>query len=158
MQDGVSSGVHFGLTSGVITTLGLIVGLHSGTHSELAVLGGIVTIAVADGLSDALGIHIAKEAEQRHSTRHVWHATLATFAAKFGMAATFVVPVLLLPLSLAIVASIAWGLLVIALLSLVMARAQQQRPLPVVAEHVGIALLVVIVTHYVGDWVARTFA
>jgi hypothetical protein len=28
----------------------------------------------------------------------------------------------------------------------------------VVAEHVGIALLVVIVTHYVGDWVARTFA
>lgn len=158
MQDGVSSGVHFGLTSGVITTLGLIVGLHSGTHSELAVLGGIVTIAVADGLSDALGIHIAKEAEQRHSTRHVWHATLATFVAKFGMAATFVVPVLLLPLSLAIVASIAWGLLVIALLSLVMARAQHQRPLPVVAEHVGIALLVVIVTHYVGDWVARAFA
>jgi hypothetical protein len=94
MQDSVSSGVHFGLTSGVITTLGLIVGLHSGTHSELAVLGGIVTIAVADGLSDALGIHIAKEAEQRHSTRHVWHATLATFVAKFGMAATFVVPVL----------------------------------------------------------------
>jgi VIT1/CCC1 family predicted Fe2+/Mn2+ transporter len=63
-----------------------------------------------------------------------------------------------LPLTLAIVASIAWGLLVIALLSLVMARAQHQRPLPVVAEHVGIALLVVIVTHYVGDWVARTFA
>ncbi len=157
MRDGVSSGVHFGLTSGVITTLGLIVGLHSGTHSALAVIGGIVTIAVADALSDALGIHIAKEAERRHTARHVWQATLATFAAKFLMASTFVLPVLLLPLDMAILASVTWGLLVIALLSVVMARSQGARPMPVVFEHVGIALLVVVVTHFVGDAVARIF-
>ena len=157
MREGVSSGVHFGLTSGVITTLGLIVGLHSGTHSALAVIGGIVTIAIADALSDALGIHIAKEAENRHSPAHVWSATLATFAAKFAMASTFVVPVLLLSLDLAILVSVAWGLLVIAVLSLAMARAQGARPLPVVLEHVGITLLVVVVTHYVGDAVARLF-
>lgn len=157
MRDGVSSGIHFGLTSGVITTLGLIVGLHSGTRSELAVIGGIVTIAIADALSDALGIHIAKEAEQRHTARHVWLATLATFAAKFSMASTFVVPVLLLPFDLAILASVVWGLLVIALLSVMMARAQGARWLPVVGEHVGIALLVVVVTHFVGDAVARIF-
>ena len=45
-------GLSFGLTSGVITTLGLIVGLASGTESKLAVIGGIITIAVADALSD----------------------------------------------------------------------------------------------------------
>ena len=157
MRDGVSSGVHFGLTSGVITTLGLIVGLHSGTHSALAVIGGIVTIAIADALSDALGIHIAKEAERRYSVRHVWQATLATFVAKFAMASTFVVPVLLLPLEVAILASVAWGLLVIALLSLMMARSRGVRPWPVVVEHVGIALLVVVVTHFVGDAVGRIF-
>lgn len=43
------TGVHFGLTSGVITTLGLMVGLHSGTHSLRAVAGGILTIAIAAG-------------------------------------------------------------------------------------------------------------
>jgi vacuolar iron transporter family protein len=54
-------GLSFGLTSGVITTLGLIVGLHAGTHSRAAVLGGIFTIAIADSLFDALGIHLAEE-------------------------------------------------------------------------------------------------
>ena len=61
MKRAVTTGVSFGLTSGTITTLGLIVGLHAGTHSRLAVIGGILTIAVADALSDALGMHIAEE-------------------------------------------------------------------------------------------------
>ena len=54
-------GFSFGLTSGIITTLGLMVGLHAGTHSRLAVIGGILTIAIADAFSDALGIHISEE-------------------------------------------------------------------------------------------------
>ena len=32
MRESVKTGISFGLTSGVITTLGLMVGLHSGTH------------------------------------------------------------------------------------------------------------------------------
>ena len=52
----------FGLTSGVITTLGLMVGLHAGTHSMPAVLGDS-TIALADAMSDALGIHVAEESK-----------------------------------------------------------------------------------------------
>ncbi|MDI6733408.1 MAG: hypothetical protein QME51_05200, partial [Planctomycetota bacterium] len=60
MNHSIKTGFSFGSTSGVITTLGLMVGLHSGTHSKFAVLGGIVTIAVADAFSDALGIHISE--------------------------------------------------------------------------------------------------
>ncbi len=56
MKESLNTGISFGLTSGVITTLGLIVGLHSGTHSKLAIIGGIITIAIADAFSDALGI------------------------------------------------------------------------------------------------------
>ena len=41
-------GLSFGITSGIITTLGLMVGLHSGTHSKVTVIGGILTIAIAD--------------------------------------------------------------------------------------------------------------
>jgi hypothetical protein len=64
MKIQVRKGVSFGLTSGVITTLGLIVGLHSGTHSKIAVISGILTIAIADAMSDALGMHISEESEQ----------------------------------------------------------------------------------------------
>jgi len=54
MRAPLRSGISFGLTSGVITTLGLMVGLQSGTQSRLAVVGGVLTIAIADALSDAL--------------------------------------------------------------------------------------------------------
>lgn len=51
---GAPTGVFFGATSGVITTVGLIAGLYAGTESVVAVLGGILVIAVADAMSDAL--------------------------------------------------------------------------------------------------------
>ncbi len=51
---GARTGVFFGATSGVITTVGLIAGLYAGTESVVAVLGGILVIAVADAMSDAL--------------------------------------------------------------------------------------------------------
>ena len=40
-NDGARTGLYFGATSGVITTTGLIAGLHAGTESVVAVLGGI---------------------------------------------------------------------------------------------------------------------
>ena len=48
MNHSLRVGFSFGLTSGLITTLGLMVGLSSGTHSKLVVIGGILTIAIAD--------------------------------------------------------------------------------------------------------------
>ncbi len=157
MAHAMTTGIHFGLTSGVITTLGLMVGLNSGTHSTLAVIGGIVTIAIADAMSDAMGIHIAKEAENRHSHRDVWIATLSTFAAKFVMSIVFIVPILLFELDTAVMVSVVAGLAVLAALSYVIARDQGESPWHSIVEHVGIAIVVIILTHYVGVGVAYLF-
>ncbi len=51
---GARTGVFFGASSGVITTVGLIAGLYAGTESVVAVLGGILVIAIAHAMSDAL--------------------------------------------------------------------------------------------------------
>jgi len=64
-------GFSFGLTSGVITALGLMVGLNAGTHSRLAVIGGILTLAIADSFSDALGIHFSEEFPKRKSGKRL---------------------------------------------------------------------------------------
>ena len=61
MNTQIRKGLGFGLTSGVITTLGLIVGLDASTGSRFAILAGILAIAVSDSLSDALGMHISEE-------------------------------------------------------------------------------------------------
>ena len=150
----LNKGISFGLTSGAITTLGLMVGLNSETKSAAVVVGGIVTIAVADAFSDALGIHVAEEGENRHTPREVWRSTAATFLTKFGFAMTFLVPVLLLPLATAIMVSVAWGLSVLAALSYIIAKNQRERPWKVIGEHLGVAVLVIGIAHFLGDWIA----
>lgn len=156
-SDGARTGLFFGATSGVITTVGLLTGLYAGTGDVAAVLGGILVIAVADAMSDALGIHLAEEADPNTTTQHVWSATITTFFAKFIFAASFAVPLLLLPLQTAVIVSVGWGMLVITVLSYFLARSQNERPLPIIAEHLGIAILVVVLSHFIGAWVGATF-
>jgi len=158
MKRAVTTGVSFGLTSGTITTLGLIVGLHAGTHSRLAVVGGILTIAVADALSDALGMHVAEESRADRTSRQIWLATFATFVTKFFMALSFLVPILVLELGSAIVLSVVWGFSIITLLSWALARAQRVSPWKVIGEHLLIAAVVVATTHLLGDWLATIYA
>jgi VIT1/CCC1 family predicted Fe2+/Mn2+ transporter len=154
----IKKGVFFGLTSGVITTLGLMVGLSEGTHSRLAVIGGICTIAIADALSDALGIHISEESENRHSTKEIWAATISTFLSKFLLALTFLIPVLLFSLHTAIFVGIAWGALVLLLLSYKMASDSGAKPWSVIAEHLLIAILVIIIACLTGKGIGAIFA
>jgi len=154
MKGSWRTGISFGLTSGVITTLGLMVGLHSGTHSKLVVLGGILTIAIADSFSDALGIHISEESKNIHTEKQIWAATVSTFVSKLLFALTFVIPVMLFELSTAVVVSVVWGLGMLSLLSYHIGRSQGGKPWGVVAEHLLIALAVITATHFVGNWIA----
>lgn len=157
MNPSFKTGFSFGVTSAIITTLGLIVGLHSGTHSKLVVLGGIIIIAIADAFSDALGIHISEEAENKHSLKEIWQSTISTFFAKFLFTLTFIIPILFLPLSKAIIVSIIWGLSLLALFSYSIAKEQKVNPWGAVGEHLLIALVVIAITHYAGDWISATF-
>ena len=157
LSHSLKTGLCFGLTSGVITTLGLMVGLSAGTNSKLAVIGGILTIAIADAFSDALGIHVSEESENVHTAAEIWQSTIATFISKFGFALTFLIPVLLLDLGMAIKVSILWGGLVLSVLSYSLGRSQKENPWKVVFEHIFIATIVVILTHFVGEGIASTF-
>ncbi|MCX6818618.1 MAG: hypothetical protein NT129_01300 [Candidatus Aenigmarchaeota archaeon] len=158
MKESLKLGFSFGITSGVITTLGLIIGLDAGTHSVLAVLGGIITIAVADAFSDSLGIHISQETKDGHKDKDIWESMLSTFAAKFFIALSFVVPFLLLSLSDAIIISVIWGLSLLSVLSYYIARVGKEKAWQVIAEHLVIAIVVIIIAHFVGDWISVVFA
>ncbi len=151
------TGLCFGLTSGIITTLGLMVGLQSGTNSTLAVAGGVVTIAIADAFSDALGIHISKESENHHTQKEIWEATLSTFLSKFLFALTFLIPLLIFDLLTAIIVSVIYGLSLLAILSYIISIDRKETSGKVITEHLLIAVVVIIITHFVGDWVSVLF-
>ncbi|MGR3318841.1 MAG: hypothetical protein ACUZ8O_10235 [Candidatus Anammoxibacter sp.] len=108
-------------------------------------------------MSDALGIHIAKEAEGTTTKKNVWVATISTLITKMVMALSFIVPVLLCELTKAIIIGVIWGLVVLTILSYKLAKSQNNKPVMVIAEHLGIAVFVVIATHYVGEVVSALF-
>jgi VIT1/CCC1 family predicted Fe2+/Mn2+ transporter len=157
IKQSLKTGFSFGLTSGIITTLGLMVGLEAGTESKMVVVGGILTIAVADAFSDALGIHLSQESENRYSFRSIWESTFATFMAKFFVALTFVIPVLFFSLTTAVIISIVWGLSLLGIFSYYLARLEKIKPWHVIGEHLSIAVLVIIITHFVGNYIKLIF-
>ncbi len=150
MKQALVKGGSFGLTSGIITTMGLLVGLHSGTHSRIAVAGGIATIAVADAFSEAFGMHVSQESTPGATPLQIWLAAGATFASKFVFAASFLLPVVLLDLPVAVLVSIVWGLGLLSLASYWMARSNGTPPWKSILEHLLIALVVIVANHFVG--------
>jgi vacuolar iron transporter family protein len=151
-------GFSFGITSGIVTTLGLIVGLNSGTHSQVTVIGGILTIAIADSFSDALGIHISEESEGKHTEKEIWQSTISTFIAKFVFASIFIFPILFFKLSTAIIISIILGLSLLSILSFLLSRKQNTNAWKVVLEHLTVASVVILLAHYAGVWIASVFS
>lgn len=157
MRHSIEVGVSFGLTSGVITTLGLMVGLNSGTSSQIAVIGGILTIAIADSFSDGLGIHISEESENVHTKKEIWESTISTVVVKFIIASSFLIPVLLLTLNLAIIVSVFWGCFLLCIISYRIALKQKINPLSVIAEHLLIAIIVILLAQTVGALISNLF-
>jgi len=142
-------GFSFGVTSGVITTLGVVVGLYATTHNATIVISGIVVTAIADSLSDATGMHLAEESTSG-SSRRIWEATLSTFFAKLISGLSFVVPVLIFSLLTAIVVDVLYGMLLVTILSILIAKRQKASVWSIVASHLALILIVITITHFVG--------
>ncbi len=157
MKQSIKRGLGFGITSGVITTLGLIIGLYSSTNSKIAVVGGILIIAIADSLSDAFGIHISEEYSTREKEKDIWRATFSTLFFKFITASTFVIPFIFFALSTATIICIVWGLILISTFSYQVAKMHKHSPKKAIIEHLTIAMVVIILTYFVGNLVGKIF-
>jgi len=153
----IKTGINFGLTSAVITTFGLMVGLTTGTGLKLAVLGGILTIAIADSFSDALGIHISEESKEGSNLKQVWLATISTLLSKFIFTLTFAIPVLLFELPVAIMIGGVWALILLIAISTKIALSQNKKPLKIISEHLIIATIVIAMSYYTGIAINKFF-
>ncbi len=157
MKQSHKTGIAFGITSGVITTLGVIVGLQAATSLKLAVIAGILTIAISDAFSDALGIHVAQESSQTNGHKEIWEATIATFLAKLTTSLTFLIPVLIFELQTAIVIDLIWGIFLIIAFNYRLAKSRKESPVAIITEHLAITILVITITHFVGKLIAIYF-
>src|SRR5680860_1324936 len=142
MKVSLKKGLSYGTTSGVITSLGLLIGLYSSTNSKGIILAGLLTIAFADAFSDGLGIHMSEESEGRFSDRSIWEATISTVVAKMALGLSFVLPIVFFSLMTGVIIDILWGIFVLTSLSYVIARQNKEKVHSVLIEHMSLATFV----------------
>lgn len=157
MKEAIKKGIGFGVTSGIITTVGLMVGLNSGTNSKLAVIGGVLTIAIADSLSDALGMRALEETSRRNKETAIFQASFFTFITKLLIALSFLVALISFDLSLAIKINIVWAIFLLIIFNYILAKIRKEDPKRRIISHLIVAILVIISTYFVGKLIALYF-
>jgi VIT1/CCC1 family predicted Fe2+/Mn2+ transporter len=146
----------FGSSAAIITDTSLIVGLGSAHAGKGPILAGLLTIAVADNISDSLGIHMYKESEgygQRLSLR----STLLNFLSRLATSFTFIAIVVALPLSQAVYVGLIWGLVLIGVISYLVSRSNGNNPVREVAIHIVTAAVVVVLSRFLGREITKLF-
>jgi VIT1/CCC1 family predicted Fe2+/Mn2+ transporter len=146
----------FGATCAIITNLGLIMGLYLMPNARFSIIAGILVVAVADNISDSFGIHIYQESEKRKQYE-VWLSTFTNFLSRMLVSLVFILFILLLPMAIAVICSLAWGLLLLTVISYFIASNENSKPYLVVLEHLGIAALVIVVSKYLGLLLTKHF-
>ena len=144
----------FGSSAAIITNLGLIIGLDSGTNAKFNIIAAIMVIALADNISDSFGIHVYQESEQLER-KEVWISTATNFLARLLVSLIFVALVFFLPIQLATILSLVWGLSLLAFISYIIAKEEESRPFQAVLVHLGIALMVIVLSEIVGKLLTR---
>ncbi|MGA1979040.1 MAG: hypothetical protein ABSG99_00530 [Sedimentisphaerales bacterium] len=146
----------FGATSAIITNLGIITGLDSLTHPKLSIIGALLVIALADNMSDSFGIHIYQESEHI-GKKEVWLSTLTNFLTRLFVSSTFIILIIVLPIRLAAVCSVIWGLLILTFMTYTIAKQQKISPLSAILVHITIAVVVVVASNFIGGFVISRF-
>jgi VIT1/CCC1 family predicted Fe2+/Mn2+ transporter len=146
----------FGATSAIITNLGIITGLDTLTHPKLSIIGALLVIALADNLSDSFGIHIYQESE-RIGKKEVWLSTLTNFLTRLFVSSTFIILIIVLPIRLAAVCSVIWGLFVLTFMTYTIAKQQKINPFSAIFVHLTIAVIVVVASNFIGGFVISRF-
>ncbi|MDD5432549.1 MAG: hypothetical protein PHO70_06165 [Candidatus Omnitrophica bacterium] len=139
----------FGASAAIITNLGLIVGLRTGSHAKFSIIGSMLVIALADNVSDSVGIHIYQESECLEQ-KEVWLSTFTNFFSRLLVSLTFIALVYFLPIGIGVVSSLIWGLSLLSFMSYMIAKDRGINPYWAICEHLCIALLVIIVSNFVG--------
>ncbi len=146
----------FGATSSTVTSLGIIFGLLTSGNPQASVIGSLLVIAVADNIADSLGIHIYREstATQKENTRMF---TISNFITRFGITLTFVLFFVFFPIDYAAALCSAIGLGILVFLSYLIGVQRKTSILREIAIHLGIALPVIVISHFLGQLIFSIF-
>jgi hypothetical protein len=142
--------VSFGSTSAVITSIGLVVAF--GSDADATLIASLLVVGIADNLTDSLSVHLYQEAEglEQHEA---FTSTVTNFLTRLGITASFVALVAVLNGGWLIAVTVSWGLAVLGLLTTALAHERGASVGRELARHYTIAVVVIVLSRAIGDYV-----
>ena len=152
-----TSRISYGGTAAIVTSTALISGLSAANATKPLIVSALLIAALADNLTDALSIHIFQESEQLDQ-KEALTGTITNFLTRLLLCVSFVVLVGLFPLAHTGEVAIAWGMVLLAALTYLVAHERKvNAPLEVV-KHVVVASAVILASIAIGHWVNSVFS
>ena len=149
--------ISFGVTSAIVTSLAFIVSLSNNVEPRMPIIGSLLVFAIADNVSDSLGIHIFQESDLKKNEA-VNTSTISNFVTRFLVILSFAALVYLLPIQLAVIASVIWGFSMLMTLTYLIAVERETKPLPSLIQHFAIAAFVVFGSFLLRSWITAIFS
>ena len=149
--------VSFGGTAAIVTSVALIFGLDAATATKSTIVSGLLIVALADNLTDALSMHVYQESERQLEPREAFIATWSNFLTRLLLALTFVLLVVVFPIASAVVASAVWGLLLLVALTWAIARERKVSFAVELGKHCAAALAVIAASRGIGAFITARF-
>lgn len=147
----------FVITAAITTSLAIIIGLGSTHNLKIYIISTLLLLAIADNLTDSLGIHIYRKSQCIGGKCDNLQNTTSNFLTRLSITASFIVFVFLLPMEYAIITSVAVGLFILAILSYLIAQKQKTNPYKAVLEHITIVVVVIVISYFLGRIITGFF-
>jgi len=148
MNNALKKGLGFGLSSAVIATLAIIVGMHAGTDLKHAVVSAVLVIAFADSLADSLAVYFSEK--EGNAEKTVLLTTATAFFTKLIFALTFLIPIFIFNLHMAIWIDIIYGAIILIIYSFNLAKSTHKDILKTIVLHILLAVVVISASHGIG--------
>lgn len=148
-----TSRISYGGSAAIATSMALVSGLGAAGATKPVVASALLIAALADNLTDSLSIHIFQESEQLDQ-KEAFAGTVSNFVTRLLVCLSFILLVWLLPVSVALGLIIAWGMLLLAALTFLVARERKVGAFLEVVKHLLVAASVVIVSKAIGSWIS----
>jgi hypothetical protein len=147
------SRISFGGTAGIVTSMALIAGLDAAKTGRASIVSALLIAAFADNLTDSLSVHMYQESE-RLEQREAFFGTLTNFITRLLLCLSFVLIVVLLPVGIAAIWGLAWGISLLVVLTCMLARYRNVSAMSEVGKHLAVALGIILVSQRIGHWIA----
>lgn len=148
-----TSRISYGGSAAIATSMALVSGLGAAGAMKPVVASALLIAALADNLTDSLSIHIFQESEQLDQ-KEAFAGTVSNFVTRLLVCLSFILLVWLLPVSVALGLIIAWGMLLLAALTFLVARGRKVGAFLEVVKHLLVAASVVVVSKAIGSWIS----